>query len=56
MNIAHILDHEVHKAAIASFRLGRFHDRDTYPVCLPILSVLVNYGKQHFFVDGSFYF
>ncbi|KAG2182097.1 hypothetical protein INT43_007024 [Umbelopsis isabellina] len=43
MNITHILNHEVHKAAIASFRLGRFHDRDTYPVCLPILSVLVNY-------------
>lgn len=54
MNIEHILNHEVHKAAIASFRLGRFHDRDTYPVCLPILSVLVNYGKQVFFFFGFF--
>jgi hypothetical protein len=32
-------------AAIAAFRLGRFHDRATYPICLPFLSVLVNYGK-----------
>ncbi|KAH8552054.1 hypothetical protein BGW37DRAFT_424480 [Umbelopsis sp. PMI_123] len=42
-NIAHILDHQVHMAAIAAFRLGRFHDRATYPICLPFLSVLVNY-------------
>jgi hypothetical protein len=46
MNIAHILDHQVNMAAIAAFRLGRFHDRATYPICLPILSVLVNYGKE----------
>jgi hypothetical protein len=44
-NMAHILDHQVHMAAIAAFRLGRFQDRATYPICLPILSVLVNYGK-----------
>lgn len=44
--MAHILDHQVHMAAIAAFRLGRFQDRATYPICLPILSVLVNYGKS----------
>ncbi|KAI9282957.1 hypothetical protein BC943DRAFT_327996 [Umbelopsis sp. AD052] len=42
-NMAHILEHQVHMAAIAAFRLGRFQDRATYPICLPILSVLVNY-------------
>ncbi|KAI8069634.1 hypothetical protein BC940DRAFT_254660 [Gongronella butleri] len=43
LNMAHLLHHNVHVAAIAAFHLDQHRDRRLYPVVLPILSLLVNY-------------
>jgi hypothetical protein len=45
-NVYHLLNHKVQIAAGALFQLGPFHDRNMYPTVLPILSLLVNYGKH----------
>ncbi|ORE06681.1 hypothetical protein BCV72DRAFT_335718 [Rhizopus microsporus var. microsporus] len=42
-NIPLLLKYQVQFAAGVAFQLGRFNDREIYPVVLPILSLLVNY-------------
>lgn len=44
LNIPQLLNHQVHLLAGAAFQLGSLRDREAYPVVLPILSLLVNYG------------
>lgn len=44
-NIPLLLKYQVQFAAGVAFQLGRFNDREIYPVVLPILSLLVNYGN-----------
>jgi hypothetical protein len=48
-NIPHLLNYQVGLAAGIAFQLGPYRDREVYPVVLPILSLLVNYGKYIFF-------
>ncbi|KAI7897649.1 uncharacterized protein BX663DRAFT_546990 [Cokeromyces recurvatus] len=50
-NIPHLLKYQVQLAAGAAFQLGPYRDRESYPVVLPILSLLVNYDFSitHFF-------
>lgn len=49
-NIAHLLNYKVQTAAVAAYELDQYRDRQLFPVVLPILSLLVNYGKDHFLV------
>ncbi|KAI8088778.1 uncharacterized protein BX664DRAFT_296123 [Halteromyces radiatus] len=42
-NIPHLLNYNVHSAAVAAFQLDQHRDRKLFPVVLPILSLLVNY-------------
>lgn len=44
-NIPHLMNYQVHFAAGIAFQLGTYRDREIYPVVLPILSILVNYGE-----------
>lgn len=48
LNIPQLLNHQVHLLAGAAFQLGSLRDREAYPVVLPILSLLVNYGTLFF--------
>lgn len=48
-NIPHLLNYQVQFAAGIAFQLGPYRDREVYPVVLPILSLLVNYGTSFFF-------
>lgn len=44
-----MLDYQVQFAAGIAFQLGPYRDREVYPVVLPILSALVNYGIYSIF-------
>ncbi|KAG1054813.1 hypothetical protein G6F43_003181 [Rhizopus delemar] len=43
INVAHLFNFQVPSTAGLLFQLGRFRDREAYPIVLPILSLLVNY-------------
>lgn len=51
LNIYRLFDFKVPLVAGAAFQLGYIRDREVYPVVLPILSLLVNYGKCNCYDD-----
>lgn len=48
-NIPHLINYQVQFAAGIAFQLGPHDDREVYPIVLPILSLLVNYGRLAYF-------